>query len=144
MNLRRRRRPSPVIPIVAMVDILVIVLLFIVATTTFRGRKTQMDVKLPTAENLGKTVAAQDARKSLTITKDRKYFLDGREVEHTDLVAALKELKITDPAVKLEVVPDGDAPHGMWVAALDALVAAGLASDTTSLLKRAVEGANAR
>lgn len=127
-----------------MVDILVIVLLFIVATTTFRRNKTEMNVKLPTAENLGKTVSAQDSRKSLAITKEKKFFLDGQEIAQGDLVTALKELKMTNPAVKLEVVPDGEAPHGMWVAALDALVAAGLASDTTSLLQRAVEGANAK
>jgi biopolymer transport protein ExbD len=144
VNLRRRRRPSPVIPIVAMVDILVIELLFIVATTTFRSKKTQMDVKLPTAKNLGKSAPAQDARRSLTITKEKKFYLDGVEIAQGDLVTALKELKMTNPAVKLEVVPDGDAPHGLWVAALDALVAAGLASDTTSLLQRAVEGANAK
>ena len=144
MQLRPRHRRSPVIPIVAMVDILVIVLLFIVATTSFRKRKTQMKVNLPTASNLGTTVAAQDVRKSLTITKEKKFYLDGREVLQSDLVAALKELKATSPSAKLELVPDGDAPHGLWVAALDALVASGYASDTTTLIQRAVEGANRR
>lgn len=127
-----------------MVDILVIVLLFIVATSTFRKRKVQMDVKLPTAENLGKSAPAEDSRSSLTITKEKKFFLDGKEIAQPDLISALRELKVTRPDVKLEVVPDGEAPHGMWVAALDALVAAGLATDTTSLLQRAVEGANSK
>ncbi|WP_113960551.1 ExbD/TolR family protein [Roseimicrobium gellanilyticum] len=142
MNLRRRRRPSPVIPIVAMVDILVIVLLFIVATTTFRSRETQMPVKLPTAENLGKTVATQNTQTSLTVTKERKIFLGGQEVAEQDLVSALKELKMTDPDVKLKVSVDREAPHGMYVSTLDALVAAGLVKDVTTLLQRAVEGAN--
>lgn len=127
-----------------MVDILVITLLFIVATTTFRKRKTEMKVNLPTASNLGKSAPAQETRKSLTITKEKKFFLDGKEVAQTDLVAALKELKAASPAAKLEVVPDGDAPHGLWVAALDALVSSGFASDTTTLIQRAVEGANRR
>ncbi|MFZ4763619.1 MAG: ExbD/TolR family protein [Roseimicrobium sp.] len=144
MNLRRRHRPSPVIPIVALVDILVIVLLFVVATTTFRKRKTEMKVNLPKAENLGQAGPAQDTRKSLTITKDKKFVLDGREIAQADLVAALKELRAVTPDAKLEVVPDGEAPHGLWVAALDALVASGFASDVTSLVERAVEGANPR
>jgi biopolymer transport protein ExbD len=144
MNLSRRRRPSPVIPIVALVDILVITLLFIVATTTFRKRKTQMKVNLPTASKLGASAPAQDTRKSLTITKEKKFFLDGEEIAQADLVDALKKLKASTPAVKLELVPDGDAPHGLWVAALDALVASGFASDTTTLIQRAVEGANRR
>lgn len=144
MNLRRRRRPSPVIPIVALVDILVIVLLFIVATTTFRSRETQMPVKLPTAENLGKSVSAQNTQKSLIVTKEKKIFLDGQEVAAGDLVSALKELKMTDPNVKLKVTVDREAPHGMYVSALDALVSAGLVKDVTTLLQRAVEGANAK
>src|SRR4051794_9710775 len=125
-----------------MVDILVITLLFIVATTSFRKRKTQMKVNLPTASKLGTNAPAQDARRSLTITKERKFFLDGKEVAQQDLVAALKELKASTPAAKLELVPDGEAPHGLWVAALDALVASGFASDTTTLIQRAVEGVN--
>lgn len=144
MNLRRRRRSSPVIPIVALVDILVIVLLFIVVTTTWKKKERQMTVKLPTAENLGKTVAAQNAQTSLTITKEQKIYLAGREVSQQDLVSALKELKMTDPNVKLKVSVDRDAPHGMWVSTLDALVAAGLVNDIATLLQRAVEGANAK
>ena len=143
MNLRRRRRPSPAIPIVALVDILVITLLFIVVTTTWKKKgKTEMKVNLPTASKLGTSAPAQSSRKSLTITKEKKFFLDGKEIPQADLVAALKELKATTPTAKLELVPDGDAPHGLWVAALDALVASGFASDTTTLLQRVIEGAN--
>src|SRR4051794_18293977 len=103
-----------------MVDILVITLLFIVATTSFRKRKTQMKVNLPTASKLGVTAPAQDNRKSLTITKEKKFYLDGHEIAQADLVTALKQLKANSPAAKLELVPDGEAPHGLWVAALDA------------------------
>lgn len=142
MNLRRRRRPSPAIPIVALVDILVITLLFIVVTTTWKKSKTQMKVNLPTASKLGTKAPAQDTRRSLSVTKEKKFFLDGKEIAQADLVNALKELKATVPAAKLELVPDSDAPHGLWVAALDALVASGFASDTTTLIQRAVEGAN--
>ncbi len=144
MNLRRRRRPSPVIPIVAMVDILVIVLLFIVATTTFRSRETQMPVELPTAKNLGTSVPAQNTQKTLTIDKENKIFLDGAEVAEADLVSALKELKMTDPAVKLKLSVDREARHGMWVRALDALVSAGLVKDVSALVERIKEGAGAK
>lgn len=126
----------------ALVDILVITLLFIVVTTTWKKSKTQMKVNLPTASKLGAQAPAQDARRSLSVTKDKKFFLDGKEIAQADLVNALKELKATTPAAKLELVPDSDAPHGLWVAALDALVASGFASDTTTLIQRAVEGAN--
>lgn len=127
-----------------MVDILVIVLLFIVATTTFRSRETQMPVQLPTAKNLGTSVPAQSEQKLLSITKEKRIFLDGREVAEPDLVFALKELKMTEPAVKLKVSVDKDAPHGMWVNALDALVSAGLVKDVSALVERIKEGAGAK
>src|SRR4051794_24684943 len=140
MILRPRRRVSPAIPIVAMVDILVITLLFIVATTTFRKRSTEVKVNLPTASNLGKAAPANDTRKLLTATKDNKYFLDGKEVAAADLVTALKALKGAAPDAKLKISIDRKAEHEMYVTALDALVASGYAKDITELIQRAVEG----
>jgi biopolymer transport protein ExbD len=142
MNLRRRRRTSPVIPIVAMVDILVITLLFIVATTSFRKRKTEVQVNLPTASRIGKDAAQKVVRKSLTGTKDKIFMLDGKEVPEADLVAALKSLKTNSPDAKLELSIDKDAPHGMYVTALDALVASGFVKNTTEMIQKAVEAAN--
>jgi biopolymer transport protein ExbD len=142
VNLRRRRRPSPTIPIVALVDILVITLLFIVATTTFRQQKTEVKVNLPGANTLGKSVPARDARRTLTATKDNKYFLDGKEIAEGDLVTALKDLKTSTPDAKVELSVDKQADHGLYVSALDALVRSGFAKDITTLVQRAVEGAN--
>jgi biopolymer transport protein ExbD len=146
VNLRRRRRPSPAIPIVALVDILVITLLFIVATTTFKPKEQKKEVKinLPTASQLGQNASAKVVRKSLTATKENKYFLDGKEIAEGDLVAALKELKSSAPDARVELAVDKQADHGLYVAALDALVRSGFAKDITTLVQRAVEGANRR
>ena len=47
LNLRRRRHPVPTIPIVSLIDIMVVLLIFFVATTTFKKQKTQMQIALP-------------------------------------------------------------------------------------------------
>ena len=126
MNLRSRKRPSPVIPIVALVDILVITLLFIVATTTFRKTKAQVQINLPqSSSGLGKNVPEKDARKTLAITKDKKVVLDGTEVTEETLMVALKELKLANPAAKLELEADTDTPLGMLMKVWDSLRGAG-------------------
>ncbi len=127
MNLRPRKRNSPVIPIVALVDILIITLLFIVATTTFRKAKpkTQMQITLPQSSGLGTTAPAKEVRKTLAITLGEKIVLDSTEVADTDLASALKQMKINDPSTKLELQPDQGTPIGTMMKVWDALKIAG-------------------
>ncbi|TLD72118.1 biopolymer transporter ExbD [Phragmitibacter flavus] len=125
MNLRPRKRSSPIIPIVALVDILVIVLLFIVATTTFKQSNTQMEITLPQSDSLGTPAPEQDRRKTLAITKDKRVVLDGSEVDPENLALALQEMKLTNPSARLELQADQDTPLGLLVKVWDALKAAG-------------------
>jgi len=137
MNLRSRKRPAPVIPIVALVDILVITLLFIVATTTFRQKRTQMQINLPQSSGLGTTVTEQQPRKTLAITKERKVVLDGSEVSEDALAVALKELKATNPTAKLELEADTETPLGTLMKVWDALKEAGFSvNDVPARIQR--------
>ncbi len=141
MNLRPRQRKSPVIPIVALVDILVIVLLFIVATTTFRQKKTQLQINLPQSAGLGASVPSEDSRKTLAITKERKVILDGVPVEEGNLTAALKEIKLAQPNAKLELEADQDTPLGMLVKVWDSLKNAGFPiDDVPARIQRSAAG----
>ncbi|MEY4485419.1 MAG: hypothetical protein RL693_2871 [Verrucomicrobiota bacterium] len=146
MNLRPRKRNSPVIPIVALVDILIITLLFIVATTTFRKSKpkTQVQINLPQSSGLGSTTPSKEVRKTLAITQDRKVVLDGTEVADADLAAALKRMKDADPTTKLELQADQDTPLGMLVKVWDALKIAGFPiNDVPARIQRAAQAAGA-
>lgn len=55
LNLRPKRRPVPAIPIVSLIDIMVILLIFFIATTTFREKKVQMKINLPDSKTMGAT-----------------------------------------------------------------------------------------
>lgn len=146
MNLRPRKRNSPVIPIVALVDILIITLLFIVATTTFRKAKpkTQMQINLPQSSGLGTTAPTKEVRKTLAITRDKKVMLDGNEVADADLAAALKQMKTDDPGTKLELQADQDTPLGMLVKVWDALKIAGFPiNDVPARIQRATKSKSA-
>jgi biopolymer transport protein ExbD len=125
MNIRPRRRTTPPIPIVALVDILVIVLLFVVATTSFRKRQTHLQISVPQSKALGETTVPKETRVSLSVTRDQKIFLDGREVNQDGLADALKGLKEAKPEAKLEMNADQAIPVGLVVKIWDDLKAAG-------------------
>ena len=125
MNLRTKRRAVPQIPIVSLIDIMVILLIFFIATTTFRQTKTHMQVALPESKGMGQTSASQDERMGIVITKAQEIFLEGSEYAPEKLADGLKALKIREPGVKLELEADTEAALGLLVKVWDALREAG-------------------
>ena len=125
MNLRPRRRPVPTIPIVSLIDIMVILLIFFVATTTFKKEKTQVKITLPESKSLGGATQAPESRVAISITKDQKIFLDGQPVDLDKLAIAITSLKNAKPGMKLELQADTTAALGVLVKVWDSLREAG-------------------
>lgn len=125
MNLRPKRRPVPIIPIVSLIDIMVILLIFFIATTTFRRQNQHLQINIPESQSLGTTSPAADARLAISISKDKEIFLDGAPVSPENLAAALKELREKKPGAKLELEADTETPLGILIKVWDALRAAG-------------------
>ncbi len=126
MNLRPRRRPVPAIPIVSLIDIMVILLIFTTATTTFRKNKTQMQVTLPQSKSMGTAAGSSETRMTLAITKDQKLFLDGSPLDIKDLGARLLQLKADQPGLKLELEADAATGLGLLVEVWDGLKQGGI------------------
>ncbi len=143
MDLRRRKRASPIIPIVPLVDILVVLLMFFIATTTFKKKAEKahhLQVSLPQSSAFGVADSGKESRKSIAITSDKKIYLDGNETPEAGLAEALIELKAITPGLKLELQADQDAPLGLLVKIWDALKAAGFSiNDVPARIQRAAE-----
>ncbi|HBJ85017.1 MAG TPA: biopolymer transporter ExbD [Verrucomicrobiales bacterium] len=138
MNLRPRRRPVPTIPIVSLIDIMVILLIFFVATTTFKKDKTQVKITLPESKSLGGASESPASRVPISITKEQKIFLDGQPVELDKLAIAITSLKEARPAMKLELEADTTAALGVLVKVWDALRDAGFSiNDVPARIQRA-------
>lgn len=129
----------PRIRIINLVDILIILLLFFIATTTFRVESPlAVRLNLPeakTAEELGKE---KINRLILTIGADEQIRMNDQTVTLMELEAALREARQRDPAVTLQLSADRTVSYGTVVAIVDAARAAGL-RDITAFTKRSVQ-----
>lgn len=138
MNLRPRRRPVPTIPIVSLIDIMIILLIFFVATTTFKKEKTQVKITLPESKSLGGATQAPEERVAISIDKEQKIFLDGKPVELDKLAIAITSLKDAKPGMRLELQADTTAALGILVKVWDALREAGYSiNDVPARIQRA-------
>lgn len=138
MNLRPRRRPVPTIPIVSLIDIMIILLIFFVATTTFKKEKTQVKITLPESKSLGGATQAPEERVAISINKEQQIFLDGKPVELDKLAIAITSLKDAKPGMRLELQADTTAALGVLVKVWDALREAGYSiNDVPARIQRA-------
>ncbi|SKB05158.1 biopolymer transport protein ExbD [Prosthecobacter debontii] len=125
MNLRPRRRPVPAIPIVSLIDIMVILLIFFIATTSFNEEKKQVKITLPQSKALGEAVPKQEVRRTLAITQNQELILDGTPVDAEHLAAAIQQLRDLNPGVKLELQADAKTELELLIKVWDALREAG-------------------
>lgn len=137
MNLRPRRRPVPTIPIVSLIDIMVILLVFFIATTTFREQKMQVKIQLPQSRTMGEAAPSQDVRKTLMVTPKGDLLLDGNPTDITKLTAALRGLRERQPQAKLELQADDQTPLGLLVQIWDSLRESGFSiNDVPARIRR--------
>jgi biopolymer transport protein ExbD len=126
MRFSHRRRDEPEINLIAFIDVLLVVLIFLMLSTTF-SRFTELQVTLPTAtseplrERPGEIIVAVSADGRYAINREA---IDGRSVE---LLAA--ELRRAaggrDDAVVI-ISADATAAHQSVINVLDAARRAGL------------------
>jgi biopolymer transport protein ExbD len=135
-----QRHRTPSIRMINLVDVLLNLLIFFIASTTFRlAKKEQTGVKvtLPdarTAEEVGKT---EVPRLRIVVAPDNRLYLDNNPVTLDVLERELKRAHAKNPNTLLELSADKTANYGTVVAIVDAARAAGL-RDITAFTKRSV------
>ncbi len=123
MKFYTRRRVSPVITIVSLVDILTMVLMFFVYTTTFKTLQPQVNIVLPKVQSSGDK-AVGPAPAFLSITKEGDLYLNDKPIALDALADAVKRL--TGENRTLAMKPDENAPFGKIMQVLDELKLAGV------------------
>ncbi|HEY1029613.1 MAG TPA: biopolymer transporter ExbD [Pseudomonas sp.] len=122
MKFRRSRRENVEINLASLIDVVFILLLFFVVSTTFT-RETQLKVDLPEAAS--GTPPEQSALKQLEILvgADGAFSVNGQallESNLSNLMAALQKESDGDNSLPLTISADGKTPHQAVVTAMDA------------------------
>ncbi len=113
------------VPIITLIDILAILLIFFIVTTTFKKRESLVKVNLPSSSEMGKS-EDQGNRISVTLSSKGEVSLGEQTMTIEQLPAALKSLRQKNPETKLELKADADTPLKAIVKIWDATTKAGL------------------
>ena len=130
LNFRPRRTEEPEINLIPFIDVLLVVLIFLMLSTTF-SKFTEMQLTLPTAD-------AEQMRKRpkeviITIAADGRYAVDKTALEDRSVDAIASALAGAAPAGGESIViisADAAAPHQSVISAMEAARRAGLTQIT--------------
>jgi biopolymer transport protein ExbD len=124
MQFTRKHRRPPMINIIPLIDVLVVLLIFYIATTVFKKPEPKIKIVLPDSHRAKVT---QDTPPIiLTVSEDSKIFLGDEPVEIDQLSELLKSKMAADPNFKVAMKADTKAPFGFIVKIMDAAHAAGM------------------
>ena len=126
MRFYTKKRRIPSITIVSLIDILAILLIFFIVTSTFRKKLSQLQINLPDSKSGTQVSSAAKKNIVLEVQSAEKMTLDGRPVTTATLAEALQEIQKTNPGCVVTMQADKEAPFGAIVTVLDALQAAGI------------------
>ena len=123
--VQNKRRTPPSVIIVSLVDVLMVVLIFLVVSTTFK--ESQAYIELATSDNPEGQLNS-DARPVLvTIPRDKNHVLiGGEEVPLEKLGAKLKAQVDANPEISLSIEADGKVDFEIIVQVRDAAKSAGV------------------
>ena len=124
MNFAVRKRRAPSIIIVSLVDILTILLIFFVVSTTFKKDQPEVQINLPESKTATRAPAELE-HAIVTVDEADAIKLDGRPVDVNELEGAVRNLSQTQKA-SLALQADRKASFGTIIKVMDALKLAGV------------------
>jgi biopolymer transport protein ExbD len=126
MNFQRRRsRDEPEINLIPMIDVLLVILIFMMVTTSY-AKYSELQINLPQAS--GETVAAQAKSINVAVDASEHYAINNHGVTYTGIESLVTSLKNaagdqTDPTIIINA--DAKAPHQSVINVMEAARQAG-------------------
>ena len=130
INFRKRRTEEPEINLIPFIDVLLVILIFLILTTTY-SKFTEMELTLPSAD----TEQLRDRPKEVivSIAADGRYAVGKDALQDRSVEGIASALTRHAPAGKDSIViisADANAPHQSVVSAMEAARRAGLSQIT--------------
>jgi len=122
VKFRRKPRENVEINLASLIDVVFILLLFFVVTTTFT-RETQLKVDLPEAASGTPPEQTELKQLEILIAADGSFSLNARALLKNDLdtlMAALQKESDGDNSLPLTISADAKTPHQAVITAMDA------------------------
>ncbi len=119
MNLRQFRRKSLDINLTPLIDVVFLLLIFFMVSTTF-NRETEISVDLPDAT--ATTLPTDEQSIEITISEDGRYYINQQLVINTQiktLRSALTKVLGDRKSPPLTIIADAKTPHQSVVTAMD-------------------------
>lgn len=136
MNLRPQRREEPEVNLTPLIDVVFLLLLFFMLSTTF-NRESQLSVDLPEAS--AEPSQAPEQALEITVSQQGDYFIGDQKVVNNDPVTLRRALsKVASKRKDIPVVirADGLAPHQSVVTVMDVAARLGLVRISLATVKR--------
>ena len=125
MKFYTRRRRTPQVIIVSLIDIFAILLIFVIVTTTFKKAQPNVTIKLPESKS---AVASEKSTEPtvLSISEKEEIFLGAQKVELPQLAESVSSLIASNAKLSLAMSADERVSYGFLIKVLDALKEAGV------------------
>jgi len=121
VKFRRKQRENVDINLVSLIDVVFVLLLFFVVTTTFT-RETQLRVELPEAVS-GASADDQTRQLDVAISADGAFSVNNHVLPKSDLATLMEALQKEsngDTNLPLSISADGKSRHQSVITAMDA------------------------
>ena len=122
MKFRRRPREQVEINLASLIDVVFILLLFFVVSTTFT-RETQLKVNLPEASSGNPSTPTELKQLEVLVSAGGTFSLNGRELLESNLsnlMNALQKESEGDNSLPITISADAKATHQAVITAMDA------------------------
>jgi biopolymer transport protein ExbD len=124
MKIAVRKRRAPSIIIVSLVDILTILLIFFVVSTTFKRDQPEVQINLPDSKTSTKA-SSELEHAVVSVNQNDEVRLDGQIIGVDELEAAVRNLPATRRSA-LALQADKKSSFGTIIKVMDALKLAGV------------------
>jgi len=124
MKFAVKKRRAPSIIIVSLVDVLTILLIFFVVSTTFKRDQPEVQINLPDSKH-AVAAPAELEHSIVSVDQNDEIMIDGHAIAIDQLEEAVRELPDTKRS-SLALQADRKASFGIIIKVMDALKSAGV------------------
>jgi biopolymer transport protein ExbD len=119
--IKNKRRRVPSVIIVSLIDVLLVVMIFLMVSTTFKQEQPALKLSLPESKVAKPGSADQSATFTVSVSTNFPYFFIGEKpVTYDQLQRELDAAVQKNPQLALKVRADKQSPVGEFLKVIDA------------------------